>query len=130
VLAEPLPGGCAGEWWSVSTRSPSNFGLALLNTIRTPVADCRSRYVDQGMAAAVKVALVARNGTGWSDVNQIGDIYTASFTSAGGQTASFTSVGSENLQGVLEVGAAMVERLAVGGSRLALRGSGEQRPGS
>ncbi len=33
----------------------------------------------------MKVVLVARNGTGWSDVNQIGDIYTASFTSAGGE---------------------------------------------
>jgi hypothetical protein len=37
------------------------------------------------MAAAMKVVLVARNGTGWSDVNQIGDIYTASFTSVGGE---------------------------------------------
>lgn len=104
VLAEPLPGGCAGEWWSVSTRSPSNFGFALLNTIRTPVADCRSRYGDEGMAAAMQVALVARNGTGWSDVNQIGDIYTASFTSAGGETASFTSVGGENCKAFLKLG--------------------------
>ena len=104
VLAEPLPGGCAGEWWSVSTRSPSNFGFALLNNIRTPVENCRSRFGDEGMAAAMKVALVARNGTGWSDVNQIGDIYTASFTSAGGQTASFTSVGGENCKAFLKVG--------------------------
>ena len=57
ALARPaFAGGCAGEWWSVSTRSSSSFGFALLNTIRTPVANCRSRYGDEGMAAAMKVA--------------------------------------------------------------------------
>jgi hypothetical protein len=50
-------------YWSVSTCSPSNIGFALRNTIRTRVADCRSRYGDEGMAAAMKVVLVARNGT-------------------------------------------------------------------
>jgi hypothetical protein len=69
----------------VSTRSPSNFGFALLKTIRTPVANRRSRYGDEGVAAAMKVAPVARNGTGWSDVNQIGGIYTARFTAVGGE---------------------------------------------
>ena len=74
-----------GEGLSVSTRSPSNFGFALLDTIRTPVANCRSRYGDEGVAAAMTVARVARNGTGWSDVNQIGGLYTARFTSVGGE---------------------------------------------
>jgi len=43
----------------VSTRSPSNFGFALLKTIRMPVANCRSRYGDEGVGAAKKVAPVA-----------------------------------------------------------------------
>ena len=38
------------------------------------------------------------------DVNQIGSIYTASFTSAGGQTASFTAVGGENCKAFFKYG--------------------------
>ena len=67
----------------MSTRSPSNFGFAFLSTIRTLAPNCRVRY---GIAAILQNSgPVARNGTGWSDVNQIGGIYTASFTSAGGE---------------------------------------------
>jgi hypothetical protein len=98
---------CAGKQWSVATRSPSNFGLATLANIRTPVPRCGIfgvfyRGIDT--AAAMKLGPVARNGTGWSDVNQIGGIYTASFTSAGGQTASFTSAGGENCKAFLKYG--------------------------
>jgi hypothetical protein len=103
VLTEPLPGGCAAEQWNVSTRSPSNFGFALLINLRTPVPRCLVRYPG-GIAAGMKLGPVARNGTGWSDVNQIGGIYTASFTSAGGETASFTSVGGENCKAFLKYG--------------------------
>jgi hypothetical protein len=93
---------CFGEQWSVATRSPSNFGFALLANIRTPVPRCEVRYRD--IAAALKDSTVARNGTGWSDVNQIGGIYIASFTAAGGQTAAFTSVGGENCKAFLKLG--------------------------
>jgi hypothetical protein len=93
---------CVGEQWTVATRSPSNFGFALLDNIRNPVPHCQVRYSD--IAAALKAGTVARHGTGWSDVNQIGGIYTASFTSAGGQTASFTSVGGENCKAFLKLG--------------------------
>jgi hypothetical protein len=91
---------CAVEQWTVTTRSPSNFGFASLTNPRTPVPNCRVRYGD--IVAAMKLGPVARNGTGWSDVNQIGGIYTASFTSAGGQTPSFTSVGGENCKAFLK----------------------------
>jgi hypothetical protein len=95
---------CFGEGWSVSTRSPSNFGFAFLNTIRTPAANCQSRYWDYGVAAAMKIAPVARNGTGWSDVNQIGDIYTASFTSVGGENCrAFLKLGPPWQSGWLRV---------------------------
>ena len=95
---------CSGEQWSVATRSPSNFGFARLANIRTPVPNCQVRY-REGIAAVLKNSnSVAQNGTGWSDVNQIGGIYTASFTSAGGQTASFTSAGGENCKAFLKLG--------------------------
>ena len=86
----------------MATRSPSNFGFAHLGNIRTPVPHCDVRYKD--IAATLKASTVARHGTGWSDVNQIGGIYTASFTSAGGQTASVTSVGAENCKAFLKLG--------------------------
>jgi hypothetical protein len=86
---------CVGEQWTVATRSPSNFGFAHLDNIRNPVPHCQVHY-RRGIAAALKDSnALAQNGTGWSDVNQIGGIYTASFTSAGGQTASFTSAGGQ-----------------------------------
>jgi hypothetical protein len=108
---------CVGENWSVATRSPSNFGFARLANIRTPEPHCEVRY-REGIAAALKDSNpVARNGTGWSDVNQIGSIYTASFTSAGGQTASFTSVGGENCKAFLKLGPPWA-----GGSLWAVRG--------
>ena len=93
---------CAVEQWNMATRSTSNFGFAHLANLRTPVPNCRVRYGD--IAAAMKLGPVAQNGTGWSDVKQIGDIYTASFTSAGGQTASFTSVGGENCKAFFKYG--------------------------
>jgi len=37
-------------------------------------------------------------------VTQIGGIYSASFTSAGGQIADFTSVGGENCKAFLKTG--------------------------
>jgi hypothetical protein len=121
---------CAGEQWSVATRSPSNFGFAKLANLRAAVGNtCGWRFTD--IAAAMKSnGTVAQKGTGWSDVNQIGSIYTASFTAAGGQAPSFTFCWWRKLQGVLQVRAAMGRRLSVGDSRLAVRGSGEQRPGS
>jgi hypothetical protein len=95
---------CVGEQWSVATRSPSNFGFARLANIRNPVPNCHVSYRN-GIAAALKNSNpVAQNGTGWSDVNQTGGIYTASFSSAGGQTASVTSVGGENCKAFLKLG--------------------------
>jgi hypothetical protein len=94
---------CAAEQWSVWTRSPSNFGYARLTNIRTPVPRCGVFHWD--IAELLKnYNPVARTGTGWSDVNQIGDIYSASFTSAGGQTAGFTFVGGENCKAFLKWG--------------------------
>jgi hypothetical protein len=93
---------CAVEQWTVATRSPSNFGYALLDNLRNPVVNCRVRYGD--IAAAMKYGTVAQKGTGWSDVNQIGSIYTAGFTAAGGQTASLTSVGGENCKAFFKYG--------------------------
>jgi hypothetical protein len=108
---------CVGEQWTVATRSPSNFGFAKLANIRTPVPHCQVHY-RAGIAAALKSnGSVAQNGTGWSDVNQIGDIYSASFTSAGGQTASVTSVGGENCKAFLKLGPPWA-----GGSLWAVRG--------
>jgi hypothetical protein len=95
---------CAIEQWTVATRSPSNFGYALLANIRNLAPHCQV-YYKEGIAAAMKYnGSVAQNGTGWSAVNQIGGIYTASFTSAGGQTASVTSVGGENCKAFLKLG--------------------------
>jgi hypothetical protein len=52
------------------------------------------------LAAAMKIPPVARNGTGWSDVHQIGDIYTASFTSVGGENCkAFLKLGPPWQQG-------------------------------
>jgi hypothetical protein len=108
---------CEGEQWTVATRSPSNFGFAKLANIRTPVPHCQVHY-RAGIAAALKNNnVLAQNGTGWSDVNQIGGIYTASFTSAGGQTAAFTSVGGENCKAFLKLGPPWQ-----GGSLWAVRG--------
>jgi hypothetical protein len=93
---------CTGEQWTGATRSPSNFGFARLANIRTPVPNCQVRY---SIAVALKGSNpVSQNGTGWSDVNQIGDLYTASFTSAGGETASIASVGGENCKAFLKYG--------------------------
>ena len=108
---------CVGEQWTVATRSPSNFGFAKLANIRNPVPQCQVHY-RRGIAAALKDSnTLARNGTGWSDVNQTGGIYTASFTSAGGQTANVTSVGGENCKAFLKLGPPWA-----GGSLWAVRG--------
>ena len=122
-------GQCIGEQWTVATRSPSQFGFAKLANIRTLVGNCWIRYGD--IAAALKDnGAVAQNGTGWSDVNQIGGIYTASFTAAGGQAPSFTFVGGENCKAFFKLGPPWQ-----GGFQWAVRGwlcgvPGEQRPGS
>ena len=75
---------CVGAGRSVATRSPSSFGYALLANPRTLVPRCVIGYWD--IAALLEnYNPVAKTGTGWSDVHQIGGIYTASFTSAGGE---------------------------------------------
>jgi hypothetical protein len=95
---------CVGEQWTVATRSPSNFGFAKLANIRTPVPHCQVHY-RAGIAAALKDSSpVARNGTGWSNVNQNGDLYTASFTSAGGQTAFGGQTAGENCKAFFKLG--------------------------
>jgi hypothetical protein len=94
---------CVVEQSSVATRSPSNFGFARLANLRNPVPHCLVYYRD--IAAALKnSSFVAEKGTGWTDVNQIGGIYTASFTAGGGETAVFSSVGGENCKAFLKLG--------------------------
>lgn len=79
------PYDCAAEGWNVSARSPTNFGFALLNNIRAFAPGCAVRY-RIGIAELLKGGRIfPANGTGWSEVSQIGDIYTARFTSAGGE---------------------------------------------
>jgi hypothetical protein len=57
--------GCTIEQWSVATRSPSNFGYALLANPRTLVPRCVIGYWD--IAALLKnYNPVAKTGTGWS----------------------------------------------------------------
>jgi hypothetical protein len=76
---------CADEGWNVTARSPTNFGFALLYNIRAVVPGCAVTFPG-GIAKALKgYPPFPKNGTGWSEVNQIGDIYTARFTSAGGE---------------------------------------------
>jgi hypothetical protein len=78
--------GCVFEGWNVSTHSPTNFGFAQLINVRDLVFGCGVRYRNGGIAAALKGGpTFPTNGTGWSDVSQMGDIYTARFTSAGGE---------------------------------------------
>jgi hypothetical protein len=68
----------------VSTRSPTNFGFALLSNIGAFLG-CAVRY-RRGIAESLKGGgPFPTNGTGWSEVSQIGEIYTAHFTSAGGE---------------------------------------------
>jgi hypothetical protein len=87
----------------VATRSPSNFGFAKLANLPAALAQCGVRFVD--IAAALKYnGIVVQKGTGWSDVNQIGSSYTASFTAAGGRAPSFTFVGGENCKAFLKYG--------------------------
>jgi hypothetical protein len=77
---------CTIEGWNVSARSPTNFGFALLSNIGAPLLGCDVRYRQGGIAKALKGGgPFPTNGTGWSEVSQIGDIYTARFTSAGGE---------------------------------------------
>jgi hypothetical protein len=77
---------CAVEAWNVTARSPTNFGFALLTNLRALVYGCGVRYRQGGIAAALKGGpTFPTNGTAWSKVSQIGDIYTARFTSAGGE---------------------------------------------
>jgi hypothetical protein len=76
---------CADEDWNVTVRSPTNFGFALLSDVRALVPGCAVRY-PKGIAETLKGGpAFPSNGTGWSEVSQIGDIYTARFTSAGGE---------------------------------------------
>jgi hypothetical protein len=77
---------CAVEGWNVSARSPTNFGFAQLINVQALVYGCGVRYRQGGIAEALKSGpTFPTNGTGWSEVSQIGDIYTARFTSAGGE---------------------------------------------
>ena len=77
---------CALEGWNVSTHSPTNFGFAQLINVQALVFGCGVRYRNGGIAEALKGGpTFPTNGTGWSEVSQIGDIYTARFTSAGGE---------------------------------------------
>jgi hypothetical protein len=84
------PGGrgggyCADEEWNVTARSPTNFGFALLYNIPALVPHCAVIFPG-GIAKALKgYPPFPTNGTGWSEVSQIGDIYTARFTSDGGE---------------------------------------------
>ena len=78
--------GCAFEGWNVSTHSPTNFGFAQLINVRALVFGCGVRYRNGGIAEALKGGpTFPTNGTGWSEVSQMRDIYTACFTSAGGE---------------------------------------------
>jgi hypothetical protein len=77
---------CAFEGWNVSVRSPTNFGFAQLINARALVYGCGVRYRQGGMAESLKGGgPFPTNGTRWSEVSQMGDIYTARFTSAGGE---------------------------------------------
>jgi hypothetical protein len=76
---------CADEEWNVTARSPTNFGFALLYNVRALVPGCAVSYPG-GIAKALKgYPPFPTNGSGWSEVSQIGDISTARFTSAGGE---------------------------------------------
>ena len=104
---------CADEGWNVTARSPTNFGFAFLDNIRAVVPGCAVRY-PRGIAETLKGGpAFPSNGTGWSEVSQIGDIYTARFTAASG----------ENCKAFAQIRAAMATRVCMGGSRLVLRGS-------
>jgi hypothetical protein len=73
---------CVGERWSVFTRSPANFGFALLTNLRALGPGCGVSFGDIGTHLKSQVS---KDVAGWSDVSQIGDIYAASFTSARGR---------------------------------------------
>jgi hypothetical protein len=60
---------CAGEGWTVTARSPTNFGFAMLHNLRALLPLCAVRY-GKGIAEALKGGSIrATNGTGWSEVN-------------------------------------------------------------
>ena len=95
---------CVGEWWEVYTHSPANLGFAHLNSVRALGQRCSVRFFKPdelerlGLVAPPKelplsdigavLKSMAKDATGWSDVSQIGDIYTARFTSAGGENCN------------------------------------------
>jgi hypothetical protein len=91
---------CADEEWNVTARLPRNFGFALLYNIRALVPTCAVNFPG-GIAKALKgYPPFPINGTGWSEVSQIGDIYTARFTSAGGENCrAFAKFGPPWQQG-------------------------------
>ena len=93
--------GCAFEGWNVSARSSTNFGFAQLINVRALVFGCGIRYRQGGIAAALKGGpTFPTDGTGWSEVSQIGDIHTARFTSAGGENCkAFAKFGPPWQQG-------------------------------
>jgi hypothetical protein len=76
---------CADELWNVTARSPTNFGFALLINVPALVNACAVTYGSHIAEALKGGPTFPTNGTGWSEVSQIGDIYTARFTSAGGE---------------------------------------------
>jgi len=85
---------CAGEKWTVFTRSPANFGFARLFNLRTLVPRCAIYFLsDIGLKTPMRdvcdrsepSCVWADDTTGWSDVSQIGDIYAASFSSGRGE---------------------------------------------
>jgi hypothetical protein len=91
---------CADEQWNVTARSSTNFGFALLYNIRALVPTCAVNWPG-GVAKALKgYPPFPINGTGWSEVSQIGDIYTERFTSAGGENCkAFAKFGPPWQQG-------------------------------
>jgi len=93
---------CADEEWNVTARSPTNFGFALLYNVRALLPTCAVNFPG-GIAKALKgYPPFPINGTGWSEVSQIGDIYTARFTSAGGENCkAFAKFGPQWQQGFM-----------------------------
>ena len=91
---------CAVEGWNVTARSLTNFGFALLNNIRALVPQCVVVY-RRGIAETLKGgAAFPTNGTEWSELSQIGEIYMARFTSAGGENCrAFAKFGPQWQQG-------------------------------
>jgi hypothetical protein len=110
---------CADEEWNVTARSPTNFGFAPLYDIRALVPTCAVNFPG-GIAKALK---------GYPPSHK-------RYRVVGGEPDRRHLYGAlylcwrRKLQAVCQIRAAMATGVLWGGSRLALRASGEQRPGS